>query len=275
MNRAVAGADFQDAAASVQFAAHRRPVERPGDGDRDVDGDAAVARVGVELRVQIAGDAKSDASVAGMQVPAVRYLRSVCGGGINAAIARLNLQGVESSIEGDVPVACIDLKSAVHTGAVDAAVAGVEVNPAVEAIGLNITVAGSDADIARDGLRGDVAVAGGHVEIQAAGDAQVNVDRSATAPESPMEMRHADADVHAVAALAFFDADIVGAELVAVGRDVRVDVFLIRRSDGDAAIVGLHVEVGAAADGVRLRPIVGARSWRRGGHGYCRKQNAR
>src|SRR5690348_16966710 len=86
--------------------------------------------------------------------------------------------------------------------------------------------------------------------------------RSAAAKESPMHARRANANFDAIAVLALIDADATGTDGVARRSHVHVDLVLIRRRDRDGAIIRLHVEIGAAVDRVRLRPIVSVGSWR-------------
>jgi hypothetical protein len=82
--------------------------------------------------------------------------------------------------------------------------------------------------------------------------------------EGPVEVRCFHADNNVVAALAFFDANVAGTDLIALGDDVRVDLFLLGAHDAYVAIVSGNAEIGASAYLVGLGPVVGAR-WSRGG----------
>ena len=69
----------------------------------------------------------------------------------------------------------------------------------------------------------------------------------ATAPERPAHVRHANGKRNVVAILAFLDADVAWADLVAIRDDFRINLLLIRGHDVHVAVIGGDVQVGAGA----------------------------
>ena len=159
--------------------------------------------------------------------------------GIDVAVARLQRKGIKAACYAEIAVAGVGVERTIEIGTFDVAIAGVKADVAMNCGGGDVAVAGVEMNVAGDTLGGNVAVAGLNVEIEIARDVQFNLyGFVVAAKEGPVEVGRFDADDNVVAVLAFFDANVAGTDLIALGDDVRVDLFLIGADDGYVAIVG-------------------------------------
>src|SRR5271155_5286143 len=162
----VARADRERRAAGIQLAAHGRMAQRAGNLNRNVQRDAAIAGVRVQIRVQISRQAHGDVPVAGMQIPAVGHFRAAAHLGLDAAVAGLQRQRVEASVNAQVAVAGVGVELAVEVVPFDMPIAGVNSDVALDVSGGHVAIASIELNLARNSLGGDVTVAGTHVQIQ-------------------------------------------------------------------------------------------------------------
>jgi len=125
----------------------------------------AVASVGVQVRVEVGGNAQADVAVAGADGPLGADLRAVFDFGVDVAVAGFEAERIKAAADGDVAVAGIHIERAIEVAALDVTVAGMKAKVAVEAVGVNVAVARINDGAAGDVLGGDVAVAGADVEI--------------------------------------------------------------------------------------------------------------
>jgi hypothetical protein len=189
--------------------------------------------------------------------------------GIYVAVAGLQRKRIKAACDAEIAIAGVGVERAIEIGTFDAAIAGVKADVAVNRGGGNVAIAGVKVNVAGDTLGGHVSVAGLNVEIEIAWDVQLNLyGFVVAAKEGPVEVRRFHADDYVVSALAFFYANVAGTDLITLGDDVRVDLFLLGAHDGYVAIVSGNAEIGASTYLVGLGPVVGAR-W--SSDGCCEK----
>ena len=80
-------------------------AQRSRNLDWNIQSDAAVAGVRIEVCIQVARQSQSNVSVAGMKIPAVRDFRSGRHLRIDAAVACLQRERIESAVNSQVSVA--------------------------------------------------------------------------------------------------------------------------------------------------------------------------
>src|SRR5690348_2306736 len=195
-----------------------------------------------------------------MQRPGRGHLRPDAGGSINAAITSVYREPIEAASDADAAIAAIRSERAIEAATVDAAISCVQGHIAMEAVRANGAVAGSDLDASGDRLELNAAIAGGGFEVELARDCELNMDGMMHAAEKvhvQVGRFHGDDDV--VAGLVFVDANVVRTDLVTLRGDVRDNLLLIGGGDVDVAIVGMDLQIGAAGNRVRFRPVIGAR----------------
>src|SRR5579872_640684 len=196
-----------------------------------------------------------------MQRPGRRHLRPDAGGSINAAITSVYREPIEAAGDADAAIAAIRSERAVDAATVDAAISCVQGHIAMDAVRANGAVARSDLDVSGDRLELNAAIAGGGFEVKFTGNRELNMDGMMHAADKVhvhVGRFHGDDDV--VARLVFVDANVVGADLITLGGDARDDLLLIGGRDVDVAIVRVNLQVRAAGNRIRFRPVIGVRS---------------
>src|ERR1700730_5555739 len=134
-------------------------AQRPGNLNGNIQRDAAIARIRVQCRIQIARYSKRDAPVAGMQVPAAGDFRAAAHLRLDISVASLQRQRVESPVDAQISVARVGIERAVEIVSFDVAIAGVNSYIALDVAGGYVAVAGIELNFAGNTLRGDIAVA--------------------------------------------------------------------------------------------------------------------
>src|SRR5581483_207101 len=233
-NRAVAGADAQRRAAGAEPSSHAVPAQLAVHvGHRHaVQPDAAVARVCVELRVQVVRNLEDDRPVAGGDVPVLRSAAAGRRADAEAAVAAVRAQRGKAAVGRDAAVAGRDGDVALERARLDAAVARMEIDLAADALDVDAAVAALRRQVRPGRQRDDQLRGSAHVESE--------------------RMARRDANVHAdgVAVLLRVDFDRVG-RLLRRGAllDDDLDVLAIPRAHLDRPVEGGHRHLGTPLDG--------------------------
>src|SRR5215467_3294138 len=89
----------QRLSATVHLPMNLRSAERTLDRDRNAQADSAIVGAGLNVGLQVSGERHSHAPVAGMYIPSAVDFRAGIGARSDAAVAGLDIQGVEPSVQ--------------------------------------------------------------------------------------------------------------------------------------------------------------------------------
>jgi hypothetical protein len=234
-NRAVAGSHRQREASAVQLPAQARFAARPGDGHRQLGGNAAVAGVDVEVGGEIRSQPQPHAAVAGLDAPARRHLRAGLHFRFDAPFVGAQVELIEAAAHGNPAVAGPGVERAVQRLGADASVAGHQPGIAVQALHQDSSVAGMDFRrrfARRPHFHPHRVVAGAPM---AAGDANFQFDAIGDLP-----VRH---------------PDLVRTDLPALGDHANLDRAGCAGPHLDRGVIRVHPQSGLAGYGEFLGPI--------------------
>src|SRR5689334_6369068 len=142
MNASVARANAKQLAARAQAPLYAAAIVfRAGARDLDLAANGSIARVRVELGVEVRGQVERDAAVARGDRPVVLHGRSWLGAERDRSIAGVQLHGLKFSGNGDAAVARLELEVAFRAVERHRAVAGVQHEAPRDVVRANAAVA--------------------------------------------------------------------------------------------------------------------------------------
>src|ERR1700730_7243871 len=145
-DRAITRMDGQRLAATVHLAVNLRIAKRSFHGDRDTQADVASASAGIDIRLEVGREHQVHAAVARSNRPARNHLGTWQNARVHAAVARLDVECIET------------------TGNADMAIARVGLHLAIEIVGFNGAISRAQAHVAFEVFDGNAAVVGVQVD---------------------------------------------------------------------------------------------------------------
>src|SRR2546425_2561496 len=119
-------------------------ADRAGEHHGELQADAPVAGMGVEIRLESLGEAQGDVAISCAPGPASRHLRAGQRAGLNISVAGPQVQQVEPALDPDMTVAGGSHKAPVEPGGINVAVTGGKMHLALYAGQRDVTVSSSD-----------------------------------------------------------------------------------------------------------------------------------
>src|ERR1700674_708703 len=145
-DRAITRMDGQRLAATVHLAMNLRIAKRSFHGDRDTQADVAVASAGIDIRLEVGREHQVHAAVARSNRPARNHLGTWQNARVHAAVARLDVECIETSGNANMPIARVGL------------------HLPIEIMGLNRSISRAQAHVPFEVLNGNAAVVGVQVD---------------------------------------------------------------------------------------------------------------
>src|SRR5579863_3840654 len=151
-NRPVTGVNCQCLPAAIHFAVQLRVAKGAFHGHGNSQTDMPVVRAGVNIGLQVRRQDQIDAAVARPYAPAAAQLGSGRNARVNASVPGFHVQGVQPSVDLNVPVPGIGVHAPIQIPRVNVSISGVQSDVAFGAFESDAAVAGVDIRIALNGL---------------------------------------------------------------------------------------------------------------------------
>src|SRR5580704_6159233 len=177
-------------------------------------------------------------SVAGANSPFRRHLRSARNFCFDASVASMKIEHIEAPP---------------YT---KTAVSSLSVQRPVQPVGFDMAIAGGEPGLAAQAVDIDAAVTGMNIGAQLTWDIQLDAYGVLTEIELKVRAGNSHFEFHPVAQLMIDHGYFPRPDLPASSVNVRLDLLPVPGSDGYRSIVGVHAQVGTAANREFLGPIV-------------------
>src|SRR5205823_11416136 len=145
-DRTVTGVDGQRLAAAVHLAVNLRVAESPFHSDGNAQANVAVPGAGVNIGLEIGREHEVNAAITRANRPARSHLGTWQNAGVHAAVARLDVERIETAGHADMAIARVGFDLAIQVAGLDGAISRAEAHVAFEVLHGNAAIVGVEVN---------------------------------------------------------------------------------------------------------------------------------